>query len=293
MPSNEDIVGATVLADRATRRLAITLKQSGGLLVGSIGKQLPPSDRSRAEEICNSLKTCDIVATETVVICTKTSAQVAKVPDTSVLADLAARGLKCACGNAISDETIGMALSVSARGRSLLDGNHWFTILLITDLVELGVPIDQILVDQVSGGSEIDCIADMSGEIALFELKDKEFNLGNAYSFDAKIGIIAPDHSIIVTSEYVGKDAKRHFSNTRRLPPDDSWYFRLEEPFDSSPTVKYVEGISNLRPELEKLITGVLLREAKAIFEEVLPFGTVSTDTVLESLRAKTIINDP
>jgi hypothetical protein len=280
------------LADRATRRLAIALKQSGGLLAGSIGKQLPTSDRPRAEEICNSLEACGIVAAETVVICTKTSAQVAKVPDASVLADLAARGLRCACGNAISDETIDIALSVSEHGRILLDSNHWFTILLINNLAELGVPIDQILVDQVSGGSEMDCIADMSGEIALFELKDKEFNLGNAYSFGAKIGIIAPDHSIIVTSAYVGEDAKRHFFRARQLQSDESWSFRLEKPPDSNPTVKYIEGISNLRPELEKLITEVLLREAKAIFDEVLPFGTVSADAVLKSLNARLTGND-
>ena len=292
MPSNEDIAGASVLADRATRRLAIALKQSGGLHTGSIGKQLPPSDRSRAEEICNSLETCGIVASETVVICTKTSAQVAKVPDASVLADLAARGLRCACGNAISDETIDIALSVSERGRSLLDGNLWFTILLINDLVDLGVLIDQILVDQVSGGSEMDCIADMSGEIALFELKDKEFNLGNAYSFGAKIGIIAPDHPIIVTSEYVGEDAKEHFSKTRQLRRDETWSYPSGELPDSGPTVKYIEGISSLRPELEKLITEIMLREAKVIFDEVLPFGTVSTDAVLKSLNARLTVND-
>lgn len=291
MPSNEDIAGASVLSDRATRKLAIALKQSGGLLAGSLGKQLPPNDRSRIKEIRNSLETCGIVAAETVVICAKTSAQVARVPNTSVLSDLAARGLRCACGNAISDEAIDIALSISERGRSLLDGNHWFTILLINDLVDLGVPIDQILIDQVSGGDEMDCIADMSGEIALFELNGKEFNLGNAYSFGAKIGVMAPDHPIIVTSEYVGEDAKVHFSKIRRGRRSES-FSSWEEPPDSGPIVKYIEGIGNLRPELEKLITEITFRDAKAIFDEVLPYGTVSADAVLKSVKARLTVND-
>ena len=37
----------------------------------------------------------------------------------------------------------------------------------------------EVLVEQSVGGDEIDCVANISGELTLFELKDKEFNLGN------------------------------------------------------------------------------------------------------------------
>jgi hypothetical protein len=43
-------------------------------------------------------------------------------------------------------------------------------------------------------------------------LKDREFNLGGAYSFGAKIGIIGPAHPVIISREKIGGDAKEHLS---------------------------------------------------------------------------------
>ena len=43
-------------------------------------------------------------------------------------------------------------------------------------------------------------------------LKDREFNLGGAYSFGAKIGIIGPAYPVIISREKIGGDAKEHLS---------------------------------------------------------------------------------
>ena len=74
------------------------------------------------------------------------------------------------------------------------------SVLLIQAIHSLGINYEAMLIEQKSGGDEMDCFADISGELCLFELKDKEFSLGNAYSFGAKVGIHKPAHAIIVTN---------------------------------------------------------------------------------------------
>ena len=283
MPTADELAAAEILSEKEARTLAIAIKQASGLLVGDLSRQLPQDARSRTEQIRDSLQNNGIVMAETVVICRKTNAQVSRVPDESVLVTLASKGLRCACGNTITDEKVDTAVSISDRGQWLLDGSHWFTILLVNSLVELGVPLDRILVDQVSGGDEMDCIADISGEIALFELKDKEFNLGNAYSFGAKIGIIEPQHPVIVTTEYVGNDAKEHFARSRRRSRD-GW---AVEEGSSEQTVTYIEGMNNFKPGLRDLISRVAMNDAQGALSDVLPRGTLPISVVLKSLNER------
>jgi hypothetical protein len=131
IPSAEEVAAADALSDGAIRTLAIAVKQSSGLLVGDLDRQLHPEDRPRIKEIRNSLESHGMVGEETVVICRKTSAQVARVPDPAMLADAAKRGWRCSCGSNIDNEKIDVALSITDRGRRLLDGSRWLTILLI------------------------------------------------------------------------------------------------------------------------------------------------------------------
>lgn len=70
-------------------------------------------------------------------------------------------------------------------------------VLLLEELRQVGIPHDHILFEQQIGGDELDVIVNISEELVLFELKGKEFSLGNAYSFGSKIGIVRPNHSVI------------------------------------------------------------------------------------------------
>jgi len=86
----------------------------------------------------------------------------------------------------------------------LLDKSRWLSILVYNELIQSGIDPDRVLIEAALGGDEVDCVADISGEVALFELKDKEFNLREAYSFGAKVGIIKPRHAVVVTSSHIG-----------------------------------------------------------------------------------------
>jgi hypothetical protein len=138
--------------------------------------------------------------------------------------------------------------------------------------------------DQQIGGDEMDCIADIGGELVFFELKDKEFSLGNAYSFGAKIGIIRPDYRIIATTERVANDAKEHFQRSEvavRRRFDSDFYRPNSEPH----AMRYIEGVNNLRPGLEGLITEINTEDVVRIASEVLPLATLAPEFLFSRFK--------
>jgi len=273
-----DILSATILADRTTRSLATSIKTAGGLLLRDVARQLPEEVRERASEIQTRLQGAQLVESEIVVVCSKSQSQTARAPSRELIASLSDQGLRCACGRAIADERIEEALTITDHGRAMLDKSHWLTILLIEELTKVGVPLSDILVDQQLGGDEIDCLANISGELTLFELKDKEFNLGNAYSFGAKIAIIRPEHSVIISTERVGNDAKDHFQRARLAERSE----RLPEREQSE--IRYIEGVEALSGAVRDLADQIYVADIRRILSTLVPLASLTANTILESI---------
>lgn len=284
-PSPLEVMGARTLSDRATRTLATAIKASGGLMLSDLKRQLPREEQERVDQIRELLTSQELASNELLVICKKSSTQVLRLPSSDTLADLDRSGVKCACGRRILDERIEKALSLTEFGRRLLDGSRWFTILLIDELVALGVATQQLLVEQNEGGDEMDCLADISGELVFFELKDKEFNLGNAYSFGAKIGIVRPDHSVIITTEKVGGDARDHF---QRAQIAENRGFRTYDYSDPRPRpLVYIEGLETLRNDLTQFVTSIVKKDAASILSEAIESIVLDPREVVEAIEGR------
>jgi hypothetical protein len=280
-----ELKACELLAERLARTLSVAIKASGGLLVRDLAKQLPAESRDKAEMLAEELKAAGIVDSEIVVVCTKTQSQVTRAPNRSILEELSARGLKCACGRILCEERIEEALTITDLGRSLLDKARWLTVILLQELGRVGISRDAILVEQNVGGDEIDCLANISGELALFELKDKEFSLGNAYSFGAKIGIIRPDYSVVVTTEHVGNDAKEHFVRARRSSRAEFEHVQ----FDSDTNeIVYIEGVDNIRAAIEGLVSAIYASDAARELDRVLGLAALDGRSLLRALETPT-----
>jgi hypothetical protein len=282
-----ELGAARAVADRSLRTLAIAIKSSGGLLVGDLPKQLPADARDQTDSLRDKLRVHGFVAEESVIVCRKTQAQVARAPSPAVLTQLSLVGLRCGCGRPMAEEKTEEALTVTDRGRQMLDGSHWFSILLVDELRRLGVPSKSILVEQTQGGDEMDVLAEISGELVLFELKDKEFSLGNAYSFGAKIGIIRPDHSVIVTTDRVGNDARDHFKragDAQRRPRHNSPWERIESAEPPAEAVQYIEGLNSLRPRLEEIVSGIYAGDAQRILATSLGNSSIDASALVRHL---------
>jgi hypothetical protein len=276
LPSDDELRGADLLKDRAIRTLAIAIKQSGGLLVRDLSRQLQADLRERTDTSHQALRTAGLVNAETVVICSKTQAQTARVESRELLAEMSARGLRCACGKPIAEERVEEALSLTSLGRALLEKSRWLTVLVIQELLAVDVPLSSMLVEQQMGGDEIDCIADISGELVLFELKDKEFSLGSAYSFGAKIGIIRPQHAVIVSTEYVGGDAKDHFRRAGLTPGGRR--------ASGTRGVEHIEGVGQLGAGIRRIASRIYGADGQRVLDQVLPLASLGGASLLRLL---------
>ncbi|MET8534735.1 hypothetical protein ABZV67_23140 [Streptomyces sp. NPDC005065] len=270
LPTAAEANAAKVLSEKSVRVLAIAIKSSKGLLLGDSAKQIPPAERGRIDELVDSLIESELIATEIVIICAKTSAQVNLLPSVEALEHLDKAGVRCACGRPLSDERQEKALTITDFGRAMLDGNRWMSTLVLQHLVTLGIPVANVRMEQIYSGEEVDCIAEVHGRIILFELKDKEFNRGNAYSFGAKIGIFQPDISVVITTEKVGVDARDHFMARSAGNP------RARRPYVDSldgESVTFVEGLNNLESGLDAIVTEVAKAALAPRFRSALSFS--------------------
>ncbi|MFI1606157.1 hypothetical protein ACH4YN_29105 [Streptomyces griseofuscus] len=277
-PTDADIACAETLSDKSCRSLAIAIKSSGGLLLSDTPKQIPSKDRGRVDEVVQALEKIGVVETEIVVVCSKNATQVNRVPNVEVLKTLDEHGVRCSCGKPLSAEIAEEALSVTEYGQSMLDGSRWFSVLVLQHLLDLGIPLENIRMEQEYSGEEVDCMADVYGRLILFELKDKQFNLGNAYSFGAKVGIFRPDYPVIVTTERVGSDAREHFVRSANSERNRDRYSIADRPASD---MVFIEGIPSLRKGLESLITSIAIEAFSPHLDLSLSYGSVSPESIL------------
>jgi hypothetical protein len=274
--SEADVAAAEALADRTARTLAVAIKSSRGLLLKDAAKQLDGAS-DPIEALVEGLVNAGVVTREVVVVCQSAQTQVVRVPDKASLTKLAKSGLRCACGVSIDKEVPEELLSVTDIGGLLIDKSRWLSVLVRERLVALGVPREDILLECQIGAEEVDCIAAISGELAIFELKDKQFSIGNAYSFGAKISVLRPQHSVIVTTDTVGSDVKDHFSRSRGADRGNRF------PRETQDAIYYVEG-ADFTPGLTAIVEGIYAKDGRTILNTALSRGLADAGSLIAAL---------
>jgi len=136
--------------------------------------------------------------------------------------------------------------------------------------------------EQRYSGEEVDCIAEVGGKLVLFELKDKEFNLGHAYSFGAKLAIFQPDYPVILTTEKIGKDALDHFALTKSSATERR-ALRGFRNADSPPEIIFIEGLSSLPEALENLYSEIVTLRLAPVLHEALTLTNANSASILRS----------
>ena len=147
--------------------------------------------------------------------------------------------------------------------------------------MKLGVNTDQIYVEQRFGGDEIDCIAIISGDVVLFELKDGEFSLGHTYSFSAKQGVVRPDAAVVITTEQIGNDAKDHFERAHRARRDANQYLGGVDADANEPI--FIEGLASLDDNLKKLAARLVTKDAERLLSNLLPLASIGANELMNS----------
>lgn len=276
----ERVSAARLLSEKEPRLVATAIKSAlGGLILSDVERQLKRDKVRDVYSVLTKLQGCGLITTEYVMVCTKNQQQVARFADADVIEELSRRGVRCGCGRKIEEERMEEAAAITDVGRELLDKSTWMSVILTEELRGLGISDDRIMIEYSSGGDEMDCIADVNGEVVLFELKDKEFSLREAYSFGAKIGLVRPRHPVIVTTERVGGDAKEHFQKAELIGKRS----KARDPDDAMP-IRFIEGLENLSKGLENLASSVHRGDAFRVLREVMPMAAISPHHLLDSI---------
>lgn len=269
---------ARALLPRVARTLAVAVKSARGILASDAQRHVP--DGLDATSTWDSLLSSGVLERDVVIVCNTTKEQVARVPDEDSIEELTRVGLRCACGRPIEEERSEHLYTVTDVGRVLLDKSRWMSVLVRDELMQLGVDQDDILLECQIGSDEIDCIAQISGEIAIFELKDKDFSIGNAYSFGAKMSIFNGEHAVIVSTESISQDVKEHFNRTRSTDRRSLSVYYGREP----QLIHYIEGPEFL-DSISPIVSKIYSKDGGRILDKALALGLAKSSKLIKALE--------
>jgi len=152
--------------------------------------------------------------------------------------------MKCACGRPLNEERVDQVIMPTDRATALNDKGRWMITLATAILPKLGISREQVIIESSPQGTDI--VLDLSGDLVLVVLKDREFNLADAYAFNAKVSRIKAAEGVIVSNEGLSGDAKKLVQE--EMGPQRA---RITDPF----RVSFVEGgVQGLEHELGRVV---------------------------------------
>lgn len=237
--TSQELSACRPLEDSDTRSWALRIKASGGVIESELIQKFP-GDSSVLQVAIAALDSAALLTRQYVVICKKTSNRVNRFDDREQLEKMSTIGAKCSCGAPLSEERIEQFIGPTPLLSKLLTGSYWMTSRLVAVLKGEGIPGQRIALNVQDGSEEVDAFVDINANLIMFELKDKEFSMGHAYSFGARLALNKPEYAVIVATKGVAPEVKEHFE---RIQPEAE--------------IVYIEKLNDLQPVIAVLSTRI------------------------------------
>ena len=255
--SDEQVEQAKVLVSKEHRELLLRLAQIGK--ARRVDTAAIPDN-----EIAQPLLDRGLIQKEYLVICREDSRTLCTVPEKRSLDDSAGSQLRCAtCRRKYKDELIEEIYSLTEEAKGLIGGSHWMTIWVTSLLRAAGTPMERIKWNAAAGNDELDIIAEVQGMNVFFELKDREFGLGDAYPFSSRIERYGGNVGVILTMDKVATEAENFIREQAEKGIARMKYLEGKDPIDEG-VPELVEEVSRTSVEMffseftEELGIGVL-----------------------------------
>jgi len=161
------------------------------------------------------------------------------------------------CERTLSEENLQVIYTPTERGKRLIDGSLWMVIWITELLAENGINKQNIKWGLEANGEELDIMVEDFDSRLFFELKDREFGLGDAYPFTYRISRYEGKMGIVVIMDKVSADAKRFLEgeNVRR---------------DNPIVIQYLESRENIQKGINKIVEESALSQAHRV---ITPFS--------------------
>lgn len=205
--SEEELRAARLLVGAESRSLLLQLAQIG---------RIKAADAKLSTVLMDQLFLERLLSKEYLVLCRKDSRTLCQVQSMKDLNEESGGKLVCpTCSRKFSEELVHEILAPTESGKRLVTSSRWMTIWITDLLVQAGLTKDVITWSATSGEDEIDIMTDELGLRILFELKDREFGLGDAYSFAYRVERYGGSLGVVVSTEKVAEEAHKFFQEQR------------------------------------------------------------------------------
>jgi hypothetical protein len=244
--SYEDINVAGLLVNIDIRRFMQKLAQIGKI-TSKDAAELATS------EILQQLLSLGLITEEYLLTCKQDQHTICVVPSKEHLAKESLSSLRCSvCNRLFSEENMQVIYTLTEEGKKLLRGSRWMSIWVTELLKKAGVKKEYIKWGLEANGEELDILVEDFDTRIFFELKDREFGLGDAYPFVYRTTRYGGRIGIVATMDRVSPDAKKFFEETHRREPVRIWY---------------LEGPERIREDIPKIIEEIALSQARRMIE--------------------------
>ncbi|WP_316846434.1 hypothetical protein [Pedobacter psychrodurus] len=196
-------------------------------------------------ETVERLISWDLVIPKILIICKKNAAAIAVVQSKEEIMGENAVGLRCPhCSRAFSEELMKESFMISELGKTMTRGSQWMTVLLTSALVASGIPEKSIIWNLTEDSEEVDCVVQFKDQVWIFELKDRNFESGDAHPLTYRAIKFRANKIIVFTTCKVTKEARSVFKDMSRNS-------RAEESYGIP---VYIEGLSVLQSAIDTLV---------------------------------------
>ncbi len=219
--SAEDAIAAQFLAENANRQFALKLAQVGKM-------RNKDASEIATDEMIARFRTLGLVVEEYLLTCRQDQHTICIVPSKEYLTREPTSLLRCnVCQRAFADEKLEPIYSLTVLGKRLLNKSLWMSIWLTELLLKLGINAGSIKWGAEANGEELDIVLEDFGSRVFFELKDREFGLGDAYTFTFRLTRYGGSAGVVATMDKMSADAKKFFAEEaeRRDTPIDVMVF--------------------------------------------------------------------
>lgn len=159
--SDADVNLASQFQDKNTRRIAVEIKKTNGILARDLKRKIAKT--AEHKRIVAGLLDKGLLAQEYVVICTNNSSQICRVKSKDAIQAMEEQDVRCSCGRSIGEERVEELVTPTADLQRMLDKSYWMTLLLVEGLKRLDVSLDKVVVNIIDETGETDAMVDVDG----------------------------------------------------------------------------------------------------------------------------------
>lgn len=250
--TSEDVQAANILHDTQIRRFILRIAQ-----VTKVREK--DATELVKQSILKKLMSMGLLREEYLLTCKQDQHTICVVSNRVDLTKDPMSSARCSlCGRLFPDENLQVIYTLSELCRKLVQRSLWMSIWVTELLRKNGVMRESIQWGLEANGEELDILVEDFDSRIFFELKDREFGLGDSYPFVYRLYRYGGTVGIVATMDKVSADAGR--------------YFKEETERRDYPVEMYqLEGSSSIQQGIPKLVEAMALRKVRRLIE---PFAS-------------------